>query len=331
MQKEKTLHFWDDYYCKEASLGKEWILQPSSALVQQILDQLVIPNESTSPNESATDLHALEIGCGTSLLSVELCAAWEQRSSSSRSRLHVLATDVSPVCIEQQHAKLDRHVNAKAEHSDEAASKSTLAYQVLNITDPCQKDDSWKGKFDLILDKGCLDTCLFRSKKATMWLDTVLNNIHGWLKPKTGVYVIITPRSKLKAVRDFPGFVVSRRPLTAEHYGRGDLEPRSGCSTDQRKSNSHVQSNVGVIAEVTDSSALQQQQYLYSCRHVPLDGMARERVETTDSLPTASDHCPACRISFPSFRLQHCQTRDRADTYWDRHWVGHKLHCKGDV
>jgi hypothetical protein len=328
MQKEKTLHFWDDYYCREASIGKEWILQPSSALVQQILDQIVVPNESTRHNESSTDLHALEIGCGTSLLSVELCAAWEQRSLSFQSRLHVLATDVSPVCIEQQRAKLDRHVSARSENGGEAAPTSTLAYQVLNITEHRQKDDAWKGKFDLIVDKGCLDTCLFRSKKATMWLDTVLNNIHGWLKPKTGVYVVITPRSKLKAVRDFPGFAVSRRPLTAEHYGRGDLEPRSGC-TGQHKSNSHAQNNVGVIAEVTDSSDWQQQ-YLYSCRRVPLDSTEKERAETTDSLSATSDRCPACGISFASFRLRHCQTRDRADTYWSRHWAGHTLHCKGD-
>jgi hypothetical protein len=328
MQKEKTLLFWDDYYCREASVGKEWILQSSSALVQQILDQLFTPNETTSPNESAADLHALEIGCGTSLLSVELCAAWERRLSSSRSRLHVLATDVSPVCIERQRAKLARHVDARTAHSGEAAPNSTLAYQVLNITDPFQIEDEWKGKFDLILDKGCLDTCLFRSKKAAMWLDTVLNNIHCWLKPKTGVYVIISPRSKLKAVRDFPGFAVSRRPLPAEQYGRGDLEPRSG-RTGPHKSNSHAQSNAGVITEATDSSALQHQ-YLYSCRHVTIDGTERERVETTDSLATTSDHCPACGISLASFRLRHCQTRDRADTYWNRHWTGHTLHCKGD-
>lgn len=248
MQKDKTLHFWDDFYRTDEAVAKEWIVQPSDALVRTILDQLSAKVSCREDGSVAnSSFVVLEIGCGTSSLAADLCAFWNCHHKKSEASsigahniiLNVLATDVSPVCIAQQlelrQEKIKKCVLASA----------TLEYRVLNITEPNQE---LNGRFDLIVDKGCLDTCLFRSKKADTWVVTVLRNLHSWLRTDSGVYVIVTPRSKLKAVRDYPGFLVTRTALSAEEYGNGDLEPRGG--------------------DKHDFTSKEQKQYMYICRRV---------------------------------------------------------------
>jgi SAM-dependent methyltransferase len=218
MQKEKTLQFWDDFYRSENVDSKEWIVHPSDSLFGCILESLHcnLMNDSLTDDMHHRKLMVLEIGCGTSLLSDALCNYWERQEC--RRRLHVIATDVSQVCIEQQ-----RLLQAERDRK-RCLSSAFLEYQTLNITEPRVEFIS---QFDLILDKGCLDTCLFRSKNTETWIDLVLHHLHSWLRPN-GVYIILTPRSKIKNVRDYPGFNVLRKVLSATEFGLGDLEPRSG-------------------------------------------------------------------------------------------------------
>jgi SAM-dependent methyltransferase len=224
MQKEKTLQFWDDFYrTVEKEEAKEWIIQPSDSLFRCMLDSFQLRNGRDGENEEELErqtFKVLEIGCGTSLLSEALCKYWEHHEPCRT--LHVVASDVSQVCIEQQQKLQSRYCQ-----NDN--NMAILEYQVLNIT---ETHIELASQYDLILDKGCLDTCLFRSKNTETWIDIVIQNLHSWLKPH-GSYTIITPRSKIKHVRDYPGFDVTRKILTAEEFGHGDLEPRSGNKQNQ--------------------------------------------------------------------------------------------------
>ena len=236
MQKEKTLQFWDNFYSDSGKVNaKEWIIQPSDALFRCIL-QWVLPEEADTDQDRT--FMVLEIGCGTSLLSDSLCQYWERHGYTRK--LHVIATDVSAVCIEKQ-----RTLQAELDQS-RCFSSARLEYKTLNIT---ELHSNLTSQLDLILDKGCLDTCLFRSKNTEAWIDHVLQNLHSWLK-QNGVYTILTPRSKIKHVRDYPGFDVSRKILSENEFDLGDLEPRSGNKTSN------------------DFSTIQRDscQYMYICR-----------------------------------------------------------------
>ena len=132
MQKDKTLQFWDDFYRSEQNkleksetLGaetstsgrvKEWIVQPSDELFRLILQDLFRSSRNDCGNPPKKEYYEntkretgvvaqykiLEIGCGTSLLSDSLCKYWEHHVTDATKKLHIIATDVSPVCIEQQ-------------------------------------------------------------------------------------------------------------------------------------------------------------------------------------------------------------------------------------
>jgi SAM-dependent methyltransferase len=293
MQKDKTLHFWDDFYRKEDK-AREWIVQPSDALFRCILDQLPVNFVQDAGDGSECCYKVLEIGCGTSSLALDLCSFWE-RQQSTIGRLYVMATDVSPVCIEQQ-KELQQTMGDN--------SYATLEYRVLNVT---EAHEELHFQFDLILDKGCLDTCLFRSKRADEWVKKVLSNIHSWLCRDGvfgGVYMIVTPRSKLKTVRDYPGFAVTRKILTADEYGLGDLEPRHSGTT---------------------TAANEQRQYMYICRRVHNTANGNKEKHSTPP-PMDEDTCATCGVTFAAF----CEPRmSRTAAFWTRHWLGHNKHCKG--
>lgn len=266
MQKPGTLQFWDDFYRTQnvaAAEGgaKEWIAQPSRALFRFLLEratdassppplemaltydpnthspECVTRNVNTrisemSKNSNNDCFRILEIGCGTSRLSRELWTflhnennqwgdeigamsthqKWKSRSQSSS--FFILATDVSPVCIQQNQ---DR---------DKDIPCTELAYEVFNLTES-KLDPRFLHSFDWILDKGCLDTFLFRSKKQrgnlSLLITTVLDNINKMLT-LNGVYIILSPRSKLKTLREYEGFDVVRHMIKDDEIPRGDLE-----------------------------------------------------------------------------------------------------------
>jgi SAM-dependent methyltransferase len=209
MQSERTLRFWDDYYNSQepSSPDKEWILQPSQPLLERLSQCL----------EKRGNCRILEIGCGTSSLGRELwkymrvnTPAGEEQESS----VHLLATDVSEVCI-----RLNQDRDSGLIDQGENAS---IEYKVLNIT---ESHPELEGKFDFILDKCCLDTLLFRSRqRGGELVRSVIDNIQSWLSEE-GVYVILSPRSKFKMIRDYAGFSsVERFELDPAKMQRGYLE-----------------------------------------------------------------------------------------------------------
>jgi hypothetical protein len=344
MQKDKTLQFWDNFYRSEQNKAvtekatesiKEWIVQPSDELFHLIVrdifassqdcdDDLPKNDPGGTPNadNAVTSYKILEIGCGTSLLSDSLCKYWDHHvADDTTKKLHIIATDVSPVCIEQQIALQKQGqsqylVNEQENVESGHPTKATLEYQVLNITE--SRPDLVE-QFDMILDKGCLDTCLFRSKNTESWIDNVLHNIHSWLKVPNGIYTIITPRSKIKHVRDYIGFHVTRTILNESQFGAGDLEPRSGSSTHYN----HIESDGTDVNTVKESC-----QYMYTCR----------RRQISDTVPTKSDpamdamkqpSCNVCGVTYDSFCTRKGSKVCSSDTkYWNRRWQGHLQHCK---
>lgn len=279
MQNQKTIQFWDDFYESEESEIKEWILEPNEYLLQHLAREIDKENSNM----------VLEIGCGTSTLSRELY----KLMSSERQSICFVATDVSSIGIQQ------------CQRRDKELLSQNLKYNVMNIT---EKNQSLKGKVDVVLDKGCLDTFLFRSKNTGRGYGSlvraVLDNVHHMLNPSGGKYLILSPRTKLKAIRDYVGFSsVVRRQL-----GPG-FQP-AGLQENHKKANESL--------------------FLYICQVNPdynVDkcddafGLLREK-------PIDSDPCPKCKINFYKFRLGEA-LEGRGASYWYRLWKGHKQHCKG--
>jgi 2-polyprenyl-3-methyl-5-hydroxy-6-metoxy-1,4-benzoquinol methylase len=326
MQKEKTIQFWDDFYRAEQDkegekVVKEWIVQPSDTLFQCILPELITNDSICSKCDNDIDSNVytykvLEIGCGTSLLSDAMCKYWEHHVTADK-KLHITATDVSLVCIEQQ-KKL------QVEQSNYYSTQTILEYKVLNIT---ESHPEFVSQYDMILDKGCLDTCLFRSKNTDSWIDIVLQNLHSWLKPPHGIYIIITPRSKIKHVRDYIGFDVTRTVLTAKQFCHGDLEPRSGGGGSSTTNH-------------PNDDMKEERQYMYICCQKSINDTtefeANSNVYNSDNNMPSFDEvaslCSMCGISYDTFCSMKGSKVCANDTkYWNRRWRGHLQHCKLSV
>ena len=206
---------------KAGDQTKEWILHPSRAILETLYEKLPPPSSSATPNNNNANhsdnddddddddgrIRILEIGCGTSTLSRDF---WLYcRTQKGRRDISVCATDVSHVCLHQNQER-DRELLQIMT----ATNEGCLEYKFLNITTPLemiqpesdhQEDEEADRKesqstshldhncpnflprsFDMILDKGCLDTFLFRSRSRGDQKDalirTVLDNIHSLLK-----------------------------------------------------------------------------------------------------------------------------------------------------
>jgi SAM-dependent methyltransferase len=290
MQSDRTLQFWDDYH--KENEGKEWILQPSVELLDQLADK--VPDDKPS-------IRILEIGCGTSTLARDL---WEHvQTKHPDQSVHVCATDVSAVCIASNQQR-DEDLLSLAAPAPAAPREngSTLEYKVLNVLEP-NEEDLHQNKFDMIIDKGCVDTFLFRSRQRgenhvyTNLLHTVLDHLHIWMTPSDGMYLLISPRSRLRAVRDYAGFgSVQRQVLAtakAELVGDNDTGYLYTSQT-----NDKYQPGIST----------------------PFPGNYRE-VPKDDSI------CPHCEITFGEMRKGEA-VEGRGQVYWTRQWKGHCIHCK---
>ena len=205
--------------------------------------------------------------------------------------VHLLATDVSEVCIRQ--------------NQERDAGLQGVEYRVLDIT---QQYPDMKNSFDLILDKGCLDTFLFRSRQRGggtkpygQLVRTVIDNLQSWLS-ESGVYVILSPRHKLKTVRDYAGFsCVDRVVLDPTKLHRGDLEGAEG-----------------------EPDRI----YLYACRKEPSyspDTHLAFPIEKPK--PEDEDACCGCKLTFFDFRKGE-SVAGRGENLWFRKWRVHCDHCK---
>ncbi|KAL7547202.1 hypothetical protein ACHAWF_010517 [Thalassiosira exigua] len=351
MQKGKTKEYWNTFYSALPSIGDstdkcpassityttrddhsapdiEWILPSSQNLLDVILNSFpsntVSFDEADQPVQSVVNgtvqskrVDVLEIGCGVSQLSRSLLQRLLHKNINQNQahQFDFVAADISTVCIEHNR-KRDSDFVASLDNAD-----GSLHYKVLDALEERRLTSSGPSypipKYDIILDKGTLDTFLFRSKRTKKGstahpplLTHLLNNIHSWLRNSCGSkYIIISPRSKIKSVRDFQGFASVRRK-----------------KIDIRELGSHavlVKGN-GEHASVPKSNA-----YVYECvkndsyspdRHEPYSNM----IESTSN---GKSSC-VCGLSFKEF-LGNNNTSDQGEVVWTRRWINHRVHCKG--
>ena len=312
-QNHKTKQYWDSFYSNLSSHAPagssdstdqrfEWIVANSPVLLDEILGML--PSSAiVADDDGVRRLRALEIGCGVSELSRCLL---QRLSSSETERNDVLsyefmATDVSQVCI--------NHCRQRDNDFIHKNSNGYVHYEILDIlsTEATQQ-------FNVILDKGTLDTFLFRSKRTNKGselypriLVQLLNNIHAWLK-NGGKYLIISPRGKIKAVRDYVGFISVRRISFDEATLGGFVLMKSNTTVNKKNSI-----------------------YIYECKRN--DSYNSQRDEPFRMVSkTASDEseCPKCHQTFKEFR-GNVKIEDQGKIVWIRRWDNHLVHCKGDT
>eukprot|EP00934_Nitzschia_sp_Nitz4_P007866 Nitzschia sp. Nitz4//scaffold39_size137210//100059//103271//NITZ4_003214-RA/size137210-augustus-gene-0.194-mRNA-1//-1//CDS//3329550428//7856//frame0 len=237
MQREKTLQFWDDFH--EENKAEEWIAKPTPQLFQ-LLGSHFPPRQD--------NLQMLEVGCGTSTFAREFLLYLNESNIDSQdlqesdsfcgSRpVRICSTDVSKVCVDIcQHR--DEHMDGVQSQSDDSNTQpqtnpvhTTLEYKTLNLLEPPTPESI--GTWHVIFDKACMDTFLFRNRQRgenrvyPSVVRTALDNIWSMLTSKSedsqspnGRYLLVSPRSKLKAIRDYAGFrSVIRMSLAAHAKG----------------------------------------------------------------------------------------------------------------
>lgn len=270
MQKEKTIEFWDELHQQTPS--KEWIVTPSDDLFASI-----------GMLEEHSDV--LEIGCGTSSLLRDLYCFYNGTVTCT-------ATDVSAVCIAQ---------NQQRDHAIIAASQGRLTYKILNVLEPNQQLEN---TIDVILDKGCLDTFLFRSghQQRESLLRTLLDNVFQWLKDG-GQYIVMTPRSRIVLLRDYEGFSSIERTILDKPSSR-------------------------VVLADMDGDGNKEQCYMFVCKKDSSYVPGEDDQCRGSTLESDDDMCPRCNISFLDFRGNE-DVSGRGVKYWTRRWCGHRIHCNG--
>lgn len=316
MQKERTIDFWNDFHEKTGE--KEWIVHPTSDLFHLICSQFPVP---TARGEDITDnngdglLRVLEIGCGTSTMAREFWNYVQEYKTDCN--FFIRATDVSQVCIdacwERDKDIMDSHYIFPSDHQLPVQGKCCgLQYATLNVMSQPTKEDC--GTWDAILDKACLDTFLFRSrhrgqsKAYSGVIQTALDNIWSLLSDD-GVYILMSPRTKLKAVRDYAGFAsVERRIIDSEAKGSRISKPKYGS----------------ISKKHADDAC-----YMYVCKKNCdyVIGETKAFKENLSTLPPDHSRCHSCGVIFTEF-LGAENPEDRGVVFWSREWKNHCIHCK---
>jgi hypothetical protein len=351
-QKAKTRDYWDSFYsalphhaapievvdvavtnekddCDDEVDGKEFnevvVVSSSNADLEWIVPNSAILDTISSmftptSHDSNVTVNVLEIGCGVSQLSLSLLQRLLQQQQHNhhhaRTYYDFVATDVSSVCIE--HNRIRDNAFISFLHRTAAAR---LSYEVLDVLDTnfLQPHSKHIGRYDMILDKGTLDTFLFRSKRTNKGcelhpplLTPLLNNIHRWLRSgcDDAKYVIISPRSKIKSLRDFCGFKsVCRTRVDTTMLNSDDVVLVKGNGENAHISKSEV--------------------YLYTClkddnydpdKNVPY----RSMIDNTDD----DSNCIKCGINFKQYRGT-VDMKVQGEVVWTRRWRNHIVHCKG--
>ena len=375
MQRDKTIDFWNKLYSNsndpnnknvhksttnqtesnrnpaqnyKSFAEKEWIVQPSPNLFHAISNFL--PTNKTIENDCA-HVNILEIGCGVSYLSREFWRYLQtpkMQSNHLNRQYSLCATDVSSVCI-QQMIQRDNYVI----HS----SEGLFHYSELNVL---EKDPSLVSKYDMILDKGCLDTFLFRSQHKVQWeiMNTLLDNIHSWLKQNGGVYLILSPRSKIKPVRDYLGFQsVQRIVLNEDSESSSLFSNMSFGELDGRSARSHKPcKEKDKIGKTKESTLRKDVIYMYVCvkndNYIPggttppfeqsfyheedssqsLTSTTLDSVSSTNT-PNEKDElmkqtCSHCGTTFQQF-IGSDVNMGQGEKAWKRRFRNHVIHCRG--
>lgn len=357
MQRDKTIQFWDDYH--DENDADEWISKPGEELLEMIIDQIQIGDKDDEKFISQRGcVSVLEIGCGTSTLVRDLKEYIEKKNPM----VDVIAcgTDVSKVCIDANTKR-----DCTKEHGDEIRSDSrgSLWYEVLNVlNDSNPSRQNW----DLIIDKGCLDTFLFRSRQRGIQnknypkaLRILLDNIHRWQgntsiteptnidhqkiredvdekrtnpqvplrRERPGVYICITPRPKLKAVRDYAGFSSVRRYKLPKYYG-ATLESKGN------NGNKEERFETGRVEKSNDGGS---PGFVFVCTRndeyevgvsIPFPSASSSSSgQGNQNPPNDTSKCSRCEQTYLEFRTKgglEC----RGEAYCSRKWKSHIVHCK---
>jgi hypothetical protein len=303
MQSERTIQFWDDYH--ERNVDKEWLMRGSSDLLESIY-------RSCAPSKDGR-LRILEIGCGTSAMARDLWKHIEDAERNARTgrRVWIRSTDVSRLCVQSCYER-DKNLPNVYGPDDLAAEGSGLEYVTLDVQLLPTPEES--GQWDAVIDKACMDTFLFRSKSrgekkqyppiAQAALETIWSLITDY-----GVYILISPRPKLKPVRDFAGFSsVERREIRPEV--KGLVVPRSDTKGGNR--------NRGEVC------------YMYVChKNVGyVIGDPDPFRQALNIMPADDSTCQSCGVGFGAFREME-DPAAKGGRFWKRTWKNHCAHCKG--
>mmetsp|Transcript_41626 Transcript_41626/g.71260 ORF Transcript_41626/g.71260 Transcript_41626/m.71260 type:complete len:334 (+) Transcript_41626:237-1238(+) len=330
-QKTKTKEYWDSFYLalpptdnqsvpegnpnttnaiRNEAPDLEWIVKTDSP---ELLDTILslFPSSDNEKDEAKPHgpVNVLEIGCGVSQLSVCLLRRLLlKKHEKDRRAYSFVATDVSPVCIEQNRFRDGAYITS-LQNTDDG-----ISYEVLDVLTQ-NMDNTYKNQYAVIIDKGTLDTFLFRSKRSKKGseshpplLTPLLNNVHRMLRSGCEArYIIISPRAKIKSVRDFRGFAnVSRMKINTTFLGcSGALEKSNNKQAKQSKS-------IYVYECSKDESYNPDKDLPYSDSGSNIDD------ETT---------CPKCEMSFKDFRGK-VNVHDQGEAVWVRRWKNHCVHCK---
>jgi hypothetical protein len=254
-----------------------------------------------------------------------------------------------------------------------------LEYKVWNLTEA--PNPNFLNYFDIVLDKGCLDTFLFRTRMrgssgtgssqiavVPPLLYTVLHNVAACLVvPGTpsnttttitdttdskdqdntsqivrhyGQYKVLSPRRKIKCLRDHPDFTVTTKtgiPVlvvpttlqqgvpnntviwkdhdsTIDNAIMGDLEGRRRhCH--QNDTNNSINTitylHCAIKKKISDTSPQS-------------DNTTTQQMTSTDNPITDESTCPTCHVTFRTFRRgEHLNNNGRVL----RRWKGHCRHC----
>jgi hypothetical protein len=153
--------------------------------------------------------------------------------------------------------------------------------------------------FNVVIDKGCLDTFLFRSKHGER--HKLLHQVLQTIREKVasgGVYLVISPRTGLSKLLRSNGIEFDRQELLLE---KGELE---GDNADQRRV------------------------FLYVCR---FDSSGTEESDgsvnplNSSAVSYQEDRCPTCGLLAQEFLKAR---KGRSEDYLQRVWLGHCTHCK---
>jgi hypothetical protein len=391
MQRDRTLQYWDSIHAETIAhshdilAAKEWILQPTNSLLQCIVDKCFLsivhqhedkvkdvvekPDNDNNGGDDDDDnvIRILEIGCGTSCLSRNLYDFLVQlihhdieihdgqgvcNQHWKGTKIELLATDVSDVCIDYLRQRDAHHALAHHNSSFNRLHSITLKYDVLNVV---ESHPPFNNRFDLILDKGCIDTFLFRSRcRGSTYrnygpiIQQVLHNIQSWLRSTTSIYAVMTSRQKHKSLRDYRGFETVG---IAECLYTG----KSVCSDEILWSGSLPQAMIGpslnnsitliVPGELegqTKQNTARGPRSIYLHRYrkrkinnpiLTLSGdvpssVLEEIFNVNARRPADNERCPACNVCFYRFRKGET-LRGRGEQFWFREWRGHCIHCKG--
>lgn len=282
-QKAKTKEYWDTFYADDQRIKNdgssnpvyEWIVPNSPKFVDTILQ--AFRSVLSSDDKAAETLKVLEIGCGVSQLSRSLLQRL-LKNQDGRAYTFV-CTDISPVCIEKNRIRDDAFV---ASLSD---GNGKLSYGTLDVLNP-DLSPTIMNNYDIILDKGTLDTFLFRSKEkcSTIYpplLTKLLNNVHRCLRSGCrSKYIIISPRSRIRSIRDFRGFASVRRTVI----------DTSSCDVDciLEKRNGKKQTKSTLV-------------YLYECEKNDAHNPDTDVPYFEECPPGDESECPKCGLSFQDY------------------------------